>query len=78
VIVAYKNSTAVHLRFTIAHEMSHLILHRSVQDDYPDNKELFKKVEKQADYFASCFLLLASCFLLAFLAMIFSRQVCRD
>ena len=50
------------MRFTIAHELGHLILHRSVQDDYLDDKELFKKVEKQADYFASCFLLPASTF----------------
>lgn len=62
VIVADKNKTAVRLRFTIAHELGHLILHRSVQDDYLDDKDLFKKVENQADYFASCFLLPASTF----------------
>ncbi|MCM7882075.1 cro/C1-type HTH DNA-binding domain protein [Enterobacter hormaechei] len=62
IIVSDKNCTAVRLRFTIAHELGHLILHRSVQDDYLDDKELFKKVEKQADYFASCFLLPASTF----------------
>lgn len=55
VIVTDENSTAVVLRFTIAHELGHLILHRSVQNNYLDDKELFKKVEKQADYFAFCF-----------------------
>lgn len=62
VIVADRNKTAVRLRFTIAHELGHLIMHRSVEDDYLEDKELFNKVEKQADYFASCFLMPAATF----------------
>lgn len=57
IIITDKLKSAVRLRFSLAHELGHLILHQTVEDDYLEDKELFEKVENQANYFASCFLL---------------------
>lgn len=62
VIVIDKMKTAVRTRFSIAHELGHLVMHRAVEDDYIDDPSLFKLVESQANYFASCFLMPASTF----------------
>lgn len=62
IIITDTTRTAVRTRFSIAHELGHLILHRTVEDDYLDDKYLFEKVEGQANYFASCFLLPAKTF----------------
>ncbi|EPR9929411.1 helix-turn-helix domain-containing protein [Escherichia coli] len=62
IIITDRSKTAVRLRFSLAHELGHLIMHRSVSDDYLNDKALFDKVEKQADYFAGCFLLPAQTF----------------
>ena len=51
-----KNKTAVRSRFDIAHELGHLILHKNINMDELDNEEQ-KIIEKEADYFAGCFLL---------------------
>ncbi|WP_125116508.1 helix-turn-helix domain-containing protein [Agathobaculum sp. Marseille-P7918] len=45
-------------RFSLAHELGHLVLHQDIsEEELLSNKELFNSVEKQADRFASCFLL---------------------
>lgn len=62
IIITDKSRTAVRLRFSLAHELGHLIMHRSVEDNYLDDKALFEKVEQQANYFAGCFLLPAQTF----------------
>lgn len=62
IIITDKTKTAVRIRFSLAHELGHLIMHRSVSDDYLEDKALFDKVERQADYFAGCFLLPAKTF----------------
>lgn len=62
VIVIDKMKTAVRTRFSIAHELGHLVMHRAVEDDYIEDPSLFKLVEAQANYFASCFLMPASTF----------------
>lgn len=51
-----KNKTAVRSRFDIAHELGHLILHKNINIDELDNEKQ-KIIEKEADYFAGCFLL---------------------
>ena len=51
-----KNKTAVRSRFDIAHELGHLILHKNIDIDELDNEKQ-KIIEKEADYFAGCFLL---------------------
>ena len=62
IIITDNSKTAVRIRFSLAHELGHLIMHRSVSDDYLEDKDLFDKVEHQADYFAGCFLLPAKTF----------------
>jgi len=48
---------AVRSRFDAAHELAHLLLHRStVPADFLEDKELFTLIEKQADRFAGTFL----------------------
>lgn len=51
-----KNKTAVRSRFDTAHELGHLILHKNINMDELDDKQQ-KIIEKEADYFAGCFLL---------------------
>lgn len=51
------NATAVRNRFSLAHELAHLVLHRTLSEDFMEDKELFDLVEKQADYFAGAFLM---------------------
>ncbi|ELI8122885.1 TPA: helix-turn-helix domain-containing protein [Yersinia enterocolitica] len=62
IIVTDKSKTAVRMRFSIAHELGHLVMHQAVDDDYIDDKDLFNKVEAQANYFAACFLMPANSF----------------
>ena len=53
-LTADKN-VAVRSRFDLAHELGHLILHHITEGMM--NKELLKKIEKEANYFAGAFLL---------------------
>ena len=56
IIFLTKNKTAVRSRFDNAHELGHLILHRNVDINNIDaDKQAI--LEKEADYFAGCFLL---------------------
>lgn len=48
--------SSVGTRFSIAHELGHLILHKSIPNDYLENKIVFKKIENQAHHFARAFL----------------------
>lgn len=45
------------LRFNVAHELGHLVLHKTVNRDELESKEQFKKIEMQANYFAGAFLI---------------------
>lgn len=56
-IVADNSSSGSRMRFSLAHELGHLILHKTLDVDFLSDKELFKFVEKQADRFASAFLM---------------------
>ena len=50
--------SAVRLRFDLAHELGHLILHKNIdKEELEEDKELYDKIEHQANYFASAFLL---------------------
>lgn len=62
IVILDRSKTAVRMRFSLAHELGHLIMHRTVEDNYLEDKNLFELVESQADYFASCFLMPASTF----------------
>ncbi len=55
VILNADKASAVRSRFDAAHELGHLVLHRWISSE--DLKAYDKELEKQAHYFASCFLL---------------------
>jgi Zn-dependent peptidase ImmA (M78 family)/DNA-binding XRE family transcriptional regulator len=59
IIVVNKNMPNDHKRFTIAHELGHLIMHIpfSEEAEFYDNLEDLTIVEKQADQFAGAFLI---------------------
>lgn len=48
--------------FSASHELGHMILHRFISPKEYESKRLHSKLEKQADLFASCFLLPAETF----------------
>src|SRR5699024_1372170 len=56
VIVLGVKKSAVRRNFDLAHELGHLLLHPYV-DFFELEKKERQKIERQADYFASCFLL---------------------
>lgn len=55
---------AVRTRFNMAHELGHLILHGGVSQADIEQKSILDGIEKEANQFASCFLLPHSSFLL--------------
>lgn len=48
---------AARTRFDLAHELAHLILHRTMTNEELEAKGMLSVVEYQAQYFASCFLM---------------------
>lgn len=61
-IILSSDKTASRSRFDIAHELGHLILHHYVKENEFNNKENYKRMENEANRFASSFLLPASSF----------------
>ena len=57
VILGSEKKSSSRSRFDASHELAHLILHRNVSFDDLNDKELFKKIEQQANRFAGAFLL---------------------
>lgn len=49
--------SACRLRFDLAHELGHLILHSGITTEEIQDKKLLDKIEKEANMFASAFLL---------------------
>lgn len=49
--------SAVRSRFDAAHELAHLILHNGITQEQMNDKDVFNRLEKEAHYFASAFLL---------------------
>jgi Zn-dependent peptidase ImmA (M78 family) len=56
IVFLNRNKSAVRSRFDIAHELAHIILHSDIDIETLDNEQL-NIIEKEADYFAGCFLL---------------------
>lgn len=54
--------TVVRDRFSLAHELGHIILHADVKDVDMKNRDVFNQVELEANRFASSFLLPANSF----------------
>lgn len=57
VVLASEKRAAVRSRFDAAHELAHLILHRWVGDEELEDPKVLKLIEREADRFASAFLL---------------------
>ncbi|GAB7391024.1 spr1629 family repressor/antitoxin [Lactococcus garvieae] len=55
-IILGKNKSAVRRNFDLAHELGHLILHRHIEFDGLNKSEL-EKIEREANHFASHFLI---------------------
>lgn len=51
------NNSAVRLRFDLAHEVGHIVLHKHVTEDEFENSRLHKLMETQAHRFAAAFLM---------------------
>lgn len=60
VFLANDKSNGIRSRFNAAHELGHVVLHQNVSVE--EQKEYHKEIERQADLFASCFLLPADAF----------------
>ncbi len=58
-VVFYDKSlkSSCRIRFSLAHELGHIILHRYVTNEDLKNKVFLEQIEKEANTFASCFLL---------------------
>lgn len=55
-------STAVRDRFSLAHELGHIILHFNVTEVELKNKDIYNQIEEEANRFASSFLLPSNSF----------------
>lgn len=56
-VILSNDKSAARSRFDIAHELGHLVLHYYVKETEFNNKEVYKRMEKEADRFAASFLL---------------------
>jgi Zn-dependent peptidase ImmA (M78 family)/transcriptional regulator with XRE-family HTH domain len=57
VILISEKAYAARARFDMAHELAHLILHKSLTNEELEAKGLLATIERQAQRFASCFLM---------------------
>ena len=58
IFVGADKGSACRLRFDLAHELGHLIMHKKVlSSELKSDKEVYNKMENQANYFAGAFLL---------------------
>lgn len=64
ILLNISDQSAVRVRFSLAHELGHIILHSSYKKEVYNNKELHKRLEAEANYFAGCLLLPEDGFLL--------------
>ena len=62
VFMASEKEAGVRLRYDLAHELGHLILHRWVEQSDLEDKATLKAVENEADKFAGAFLLPSNSF----------------
>jgi Zn-dependent peptidase ImmA (M78 family) len=62
IVLGADKESAVRSRYDVAHELGHMVLHRKIDSEKLQLKELFSLVESQADRFAGAFLLPAASF----------------
>jgi Zn-dependent peptidase ImmA (M78 family)/transcriptional regulator with XRE-family HTH domain len=56
IVINQSIKASVRLRMNIAHELGHLVLHRLAEEDDYEQNETYQLMERQAAYFAGCFL----------------------
>lgn len=64
VFLDIEKECAVRTRFNMAHELGHLIMHGDVSQDELSKKETLNQIEREANWFAACFLLPKDSFML--------------
>ena len=64
VFLDMQKECAVRTRFNMAHELGHLILHQDISQKDLDDKKILDRIEREANQFASCFLLPRASFVL--------------
>lgn len=64
VFLDMQKECAVRTRFNLAHELGHLMLHHDISQKDLDDKKTLDRIEKEANQFASCFLLPRASFIL--------------
>lgn len=64
VLLNIANQSAVRIRFSLAHELGHILLHSQYQLSSYNNKEIHKRLEVEANIFAGCLLMPKEGFLL--------------
>jgi Zn-dependent peptidase ImmA (M78 family)/transcriptional regulator with XRE-family HTH domain len=57
IILNNKIDSAVRRRFTLAHELGHILLHSKLEKGHLNNSSANKEIEREANYFASCLLM---------------------
>lgn len=57
IVINTKNRSAVRIRFNLAHELGHILLHLGYSSKIVDNPSNHKRIEWEANYFASCLLM---------------------
>lgn len=57
IVLINNNTSSVRLRFSLAHELAHILLHMGIDDDLFDSKKAREIVEKEAHRFAAALLL---------------------
>lgn len=62
IFMASEKEAGVRLRYDLAHELGHLILHRWVEQSELEDKTTLKSIEMEADRFAGAFLLPSTSF----------------
>ncbi|EJV49188.1 hypothetical protein IEK_02898 [Bacillus toyonensis] len=62
ILVGNERSTPSRIKFTLAHELGHYLLHKHVKKEDFNKKEVYKRMEDEANYFASSFLMPAKSF----------------
>jgi Zn-dependent peptidase ImmA (M78 family)/transcriptional regulator with XRE-family HTH domain len=57
IILNKARTSSVRLRFNIAHELGHILLHSKYEDSITTSTTKHKRIEDEANYFAGCFLM---------------------
>lgn len=57
IILNKARKSSVRLRFNIAHELGHILLHSGYEESVTTSSSKHKRIEDEANYFAGCFLM---------------------